>query len=336
MSPLFINLRLIRIFINTLRIIFLFMMITAPLVTLNCVYSSETPDYPFLAKREDRWDELSKSIVTEIIKNSIDIGSMMRYAEKAECIITACSISKIAGKQDAGSISYAWNDKNKDGILSFIEITATARAGDNLSFSNDKIAQDLKEQTYLNIFNLFSNADISAKKIKDGYIMKVILRDKLNSFNSGVNDCQIKVSKDFRIVEWRTKLPIQNSTIKKLLTYKKWKEKWLLSGMSLSTPMPDGNILTEEWKYTYALDGEFPIPASIEIKNIYAAEVGADEITTLLEFKNWKTKKRAISLPIVSSGKPDKDKEWEPDSDELKSIDDLGEDVESRTGEDNK
>jgi hypothetical protein len=335
MSPLFINSRLVRIFKNALRVIFLFMTITAPLVTLNCVYSSETPDYPFLAKREDRWDELSKKIVPEIIKNSIDIGSMMRYVEKVECIITASSLSKIAGKQDAGSISYAWNDKNKDGILSFIEITATPRAGGNLSFSNDKIAQDLKEQTYLNVFNLFSNADISAKKIKDGYIMKVIFRDKLNSFNAGVNDCQIKVSNDFRIVEWRTKLPIQNSTIKKLLTFKKWKEKWLLAGMSLSTPMPDGNILTEEWKYTYALDGEFPMPASIEIKNIYAAEVGADEITTLLEFKNWKTEKRAAPLPIISPKKSDEDKEWEPDNEELKSIDDLKEeDEESWAGED--
>jgi len=299
---------------------------------------SEARDYPFLAKREMRWDALSKEIVPQIIERSADIGSMIRYFEKAECTITATSISKIAGKQNAGSIAYSWEDKNKDGILSHGEITATSRIGGETSFAISKIANDIKDQTYVNVFNLFSVTDVFAKKIDDGYLMKLIFTEKMSLVNSGINDCQIKVSDDYRIVEWRTKIPLQNDTVKRKLSHKKMKEKWLLAGMSLSTPLPDGNIIKEEWKYNYSLDGDIPLLFSIELKTIYPTTAGGSEITTLLEFKNWKTKKREIPLPIVAKDKPEseEDKEWESEDDEMKSIEELEEeeDEESWAGED--
>ena len=307
-------------------------------IAFNSGQCSEAPDYPFLAKRETRWDTLSKKIAPQIIERNADIGMMMRYIEKAECTIAVTSISKLAGKQNADSISYSLEDKNKDGILSYGEITSTPRIGGMTSFALSKIANDFKDQIYLNVFNLFSVTDVFAKKIDDGYLMKLIFTEKMSLVNSGINDCQIKVSDDYRIVEWRTKIPLQNDTVKRKLSHKKMKEKWLLAGMSLSTPLPDGNIIKEEWKYNYSLDGDIPLLFSIELKTIYPTTAGGSEITTLLEFKNWKTKKREIPLPIVAKDKPEseEDKEWESEDDEMKSIEELEEeeDEESWAGED--
>ena len=315
---------------TTQKIIFPTGFAVAILLISISAYSAEKPEYPFLAKREARWDELSKKIVPEIIKRNIDIASMMMYLEKTECSVAVESVSKLGGKQNAGSVTYSWNDKNKDGILNFSEIIALPVLSGEESHSASKVANELKFQTYLNVFNVFSVADVTAKKTASGYIIRLTFIEKFLPQDIAINDSQLKVSKDYRITEWKIKTSLQKQFIKRTFSHKTWHDKWLVVSCMRETPMPDGTTMKEERSDSFLTEANYPVIISSRYKMTFGKGEEAQEIITELTFKDWKFQKRSLPLPIVSIDNDSSESDWESEEDAMTEI----RDIEDSTGDD--
>lgn len=291
---------------------------------------AEKPEYPFLAKREARWDELSKKIVPEIIKRNIDIASIMMYLEKAGCSVEVASVSKLGGRQNAGSVKYSWNDKNKDGILNFSEIDALPVLSGEESHSTSKASSELKFQTYMNVFNIFSVAEVKAKKTTNGYTLHLVFTDKFLPQDIAINDSQLKVSKDYRITDWKMKTSLQGQYIKRTFSHKKWHDKWLVVSCMLETPMPDGTIMKEERSDSFLTEANYPVITSSRYKMTFGKGGDAHEVTTELTFKDWKFKKREIPLPVISPEDDSPESGWESEEDIMTDI----ENIEDSAGDD--
>lgn len=294
------------------------------------VQGAEKPEYPFLAKREARWDELSKKIVPEIIKRNIDIASIMMYLEKAGCSVSVESVSKPGIRQNAGSVTYSWNDKNKDGILNFSEIHALPVLSGEESHSASKISGELKFQTYLNVFNIFSVAEVTARKTANGYILYLVFTDKFLPQDITINDSRLKVSKDYRITEWKMKTSLNGKYIKRTFSHKKWHDKWLVVSCILETPLPDGTIMKEERSDSFLTEANYPVITSSRYKMTFGKGGDAHEIITELTFKDWEFKKRQAPLPVISPQDDARESGWESEEDKMTDI----KDIEDSTGDD--
>lgn len=250
-----------------------------------------------------RWDKLSLQVISGIIKNNEDIGTMLRKVGRAKCNIEARITNRLVNTTSTGRLSFSFYDKNDDGALTGDEVEVDIEdSGDvNASMYIKDFKGNLKVFMLCNIYNLFQLHHVKTKEVKAGYVMT--LKPILDASGGGWlphKSWELKVSKDYKILEVTAKFKDDSKAVLKW-KHKKAGGKWVTVGY---TNEYTGDTIKQvsDCAYTFDIKKGILFLNKIEIENV-TTNMGMS-LGSYQEylFSGWKIKERKKQLGIPLPG----------------------------------
>ncbi len=124
-----------------------------------------------------RWSALAKEIVPKIVERNLDLGSAVKYFRMVRCDIGITISTTVSARSSTGGISYYWEDRNDNGLLTEdeidIEVDATRLSDRAVGVYLREIQRNLRRETASNTFNLFNLHHVDVRQTGNDYILEI-------------------------------------------------------------------------------------------------------------------------------------------------------------------